>query len=71
MASKNKPTGSRGVVTDKEKKTMAGVRRVRKVGGSYYIAIPKEFLESHKIKEGDVIPFVSNHVLKFVPVKEE
>lgn len=38
----------------------AGVRQIVKVGGSYYIALPKGFVERHGLKEGDYIPFVGN-----------
>ena len=52
-------------------KVIAGVRRIVRMGGSYYVALPKEFLERHGLKEGDELPYVGNHVLKFVPVLEE
>jgi len=64
-AKKKAKLGARG------EKTIAGVRRIIKMGGSYYVALPKEFLERHGLKEGDELPYVGNHVLKFVPVVEE
>lgn len=64
-AKKKAKFGARG------KTTIAGVRRIVRMGGSYYVALPKDFLERHGLKEGDELPYVGNHVLKFVPVLEE
>ena len=52
------------------KKAIAGVRRIVKSGDSYYVALPKEFMERHGLTAGDELPYVGNHILKFVPVQE-
>ena len=55
----------------KGREVIAGVRRIRKAGQSYYIALPREFLERHGLREGDELPYVGDGILKFVPVERE
>jgi hypothetical protein len=61
----------RSRLTSIGKTTIVGVRKVRYFGGCYYVALPKEFLDRNNLKAGDELPFVGNHILKFVPVQEE
>ena len=66
---KKRKKGSSKVVKGKE--AIAGVKKIRKVGATYYIALPREFLDRHKLREGDELPFVGNGILKFVPVDRD
>lgn len=45
-------------------------RRVIKVGGSYYLNLPPEFVEENGIKPGDKIPITCDHLLKVIPHTE-
>ena len=50
---------------------VVGLRRIRKIGASYYVALPRDFLERHELKEGDELPYIGNRVLRFIPVRKE
>lgn len=57
---------------DKEnQKPVAKIRSVLKVGKSFYIALPREFVALHGIKKGDRLPVLANHIVKVVPMKEQ
>jgi antitoxin component of MazEF toxin-antitoxin module len=58
----------RGKATDKE--PIAVTRRVIKSGRSFYISIPPEFIEKHRLQKGDAVPIVCDTVLKVIPCKE-
>lgn len=45
--------------------------KVRRQGGSYYVAVPKEWLDFWGLKEGDRIVQVGNAVLVLAPKKLE
>ena len=38
-------------------------RRVVKQGNSYYVSLPPEFVRSHQIKPGDLLPVIANHIV--------
>ena len=46
------------------------LRKIVKHGNSFYIAIPREFMLRHNLKQGDHLPVLANHILKIVPMKE-
>ena len=48
-----------------------GHRTVFRVGGSLVIGLPPDFIEAHGIKEGDILPFAANHIIKYIPMPEE
>jgi len=62
---------SKNVIIDKESGVISGQREIRKMGNSYYINIPREFLERHGLKEGDPMTFGANHLLKYMPQAEK
>lgn len=62
---------SKNVIIDKESGIISGQREIRKMGNSYYINIPHEFLERHGLKEGDPMTFGANHLLKYMPQAEK
>lgn len=68
--SEKKSRRSKNTIIDKETGVMSGQRVVRKIGDTFYINIPKEFLEQHSLKEGDILPFAANHLLKYIPMQE-
>ena len=41
--------------------------KIRKQGGSYYVTIPKEWLNFWGLKEGDKITQMGNNILILVP----
>jgi len=45
--------------------------KVRKQGGSYYIVLPKSWLDFWEIKEGDEVVQVGNAILVTAPKKLE
>ncbi len=45
-------------------------RRVLKIGGSYYISLPTEFVILHNIKRGEKVPTTANHLFKVIPQSE-
>jgi len=46
------------------------LRKLKKEGSTYYVSIPKEFVEKHDLKEGDILPVLADSIVKIVPVKE-
>ena len=46
-------------------------RRVLKIGNSHYISLPPEFVEAHRIREGDKLAIAANHIMKIIPMPEE
>jgi len=46
------------------------VRKILKIGNSYYINIPRQFIELHGLKAGERIPVLGDQILKVVPMKE-
>ena len=46
------------------------LRKLKKEGSTYYVSIPKEFVEKHDLKEGDILPVLADNIVKIVPVKE-
>ncbi len=45
-------------------------RRVIKIGSAYYLNLPPEFVESNRIRPGQMVPVTANHILKVVPHSE-
>lgn len=45
-------------------------RRVIKLGGSYYLNLPPEFVAENKIKPGMRVPVTCDHLLKVIPHPE-
>lgn len=45
-------------------------RRVIKIGSSYYLNLPPEFVEQNKIKAGTKVPVTCDHLLKVIPHAE-
>ena len=62
---------SKNIIIDKETGVISGQREIRKIGNSFYINIPREFLEQHGLKEGDPMTFGANHLLKYMPQAEK
>lgn len=62
---------SKNTIVDKKTGIISGQRVVRKIGDTYYINVPKEFLDQHGLKEGDILPFAANHLLKYIPMQEK
>jgi len=69
--SEKKSRRSKNTIIDKETGVMSGQRVLRKIGDTFYINVPKEFLEQHSLKEGDILPFAANHLLKYIPMQEK
>ncbi len=45
-------------------------RRVIRVGSSYYLNLPPEFVEQNGIKPGSKVPITCDHLLKVIPNAE-
>lgn len=45
-------------------------RRVICIAGSYYLNLPKEFVEDNNIKAGTKVPITADHILKVIPHSE-
>jgi len=43
------------------------LRSVVKCGPSYYISIPKEFINRHGIEKGEKLPVLSGRTLRVIP----
>lgn len=43
-------------------------RRIVAIGRSHYISIPKEFLETHGLKDGDEVYTAANHIFQIAPM---
>lgn len=61
---------SKKTIIDKETGIISGQRPVVKVGDSFYINIPKEFMESHHLKKGSTLTLAANSILKYIPSEE-
>ncbi|RLI77797.1 hypothetical protein DRP04_10860 [Archaeoglobales archaeon] len=59
----------RSVVT-KKGELVVMVRKACRFGNNLYVALPKEWLEKHGIKEGDELPVIADSIIKIVPMKE-
>ena len=42
-------------------------RRVIRIGNSFYLNLPPEFVIRNKIKAGDKVPITCDHLLKVIP----
>jgi len=49
----------------------AGKKKVLKIGGTYYIGLPREFVISQNIKEGDELGMIANSEILITPVDEK
>jgi hypothetical protein len=45
-------------------------RRVIKLGSSYYLNLPPEFVRDNRIKPGTKVPVTCDHILKVIPHSE-
>ena len=45
-------------------------RRVIKIGNSFYLNLPPEFVTRNNIKPGDKVPITCDHLLKVIPHAE-
>ena len=45
-------------------------RRVIKIGNSFYLNLPPEFVTLNNIKPGDKVPVTCDHLLKVIPHAE-
>jgi len=45
-------------------------RRVIKIGSSFYLNLPPEFVTRNNIKPGDKVPITCDHLLKVIPHAE-
>ena len=45
-------------------------RRVIKIGHSFYLNLPPEFVTQNNIKPGDKVPITCDHLLKVIPHAE-
>ena len=43
------------------------LRKIVKVGDSFYVSIPKEWLEKHDLKERDVVLLMADEIIKIIP----
>jgi len=42
-------------------------RRLLKIGNSWYLNVPPEFVERNNLKNGDMVPVICNRNLKALP----
>ena len=49
---------------------LTGTRKIIKCGQSYYVSIPPEFMQRHRLKKGDSVPIIADSILKLVPMQE-
>ncbi len=49
---------------------IAVTRKVVRMGTSFYISIPKRFIDKHQIVKGELLPVICNSVMKVIPCKE-
>jgi antitoxin component of MazEF toxin-antitoxin module len=45
-------------------------RSILKIGNSFYLCLPPEFVRAHGIRPGDKVPVTCNHLLKVIPNSE-
>ena len=62
---------SKNIIIHKRTGAISGLRKLRKFGDSYYLNVPKEFIEQHGLKAGDPLSLGANHILKYMPVQEK
>ena len=61
----------RKLIVDERSQLISAHRKLRKIGDSYYISIPREFVERHGLKEGDILPLIGDHLMMVVPIQKE
>ena len=49
-------------------KPVLKLRSVIKCGPTFYISLPKEFVDRHKITKGEKLPVLGDQILKVVPM---
>lgn len=49
---------------------VAKVRKVVKIGSSFYISLPQEFIRKYHFKAGDKVGVLSDSIVKVIPMKE-
>ena len=62
---------SKNTIVDPETGIISGQREIRKIGNSFYLNVPQEFMDQHNLKEGDRLSFGANHILKYMPIQEK
>lgn len=40
------------------------------MGRAYYLNLPPEFVELNRIRPGQMVPIIADHILKVVPMPE-
>lgn len=60
---------SRMGVVSRDGNVVVTIRKVCRFGNSVYIALPREWLKRHGIREGDELPIVADSILKIVPIE--
>lgn len=54
----------------KQKDLVVKIRKIVRMGKTYYIQVPHEFMEKHGLKKGDKLPILADHIMKVVPMQE-
>jgi len=57
--------------TLKEGEPITENRRVIRLGQSFYLNLPPEFVTANNIKPGQKVPITCDHLLKVIPHPEE
>ena len=64
--------GVKGVEALKVSKTEYKVkRRLQEQSGSYYVALPKIWVEAKGLQESDLLSVIFNGIVKIEPIKKE
>jgi len=66
LSKEKKKRRSKGFVTDG--KLVVGQRKLVKIGDTYYISVPKEFVEQHKLEPGEKLCIAADHIMKVIPM---
>jgi hypothetical protein len=61
---------SKGITIDKETGEFVGFRKIIEMGGSYYIGVPREFIEKHNLK-GESVYVTGGDIMKIIPRKKD
>jgi antitoxin component of MazEF toxin-antitoxin module len=58
-------------MTEEAHEFLKATKRIRKIGGSYYLLLPQEYVNAHKLKDGDFIDLMCNKEIHGKPITKE
>ena len=52
-------------------KPVAKIRKLLRLGGTYYVSLPATFIKRNNLKAGDYLFVLTNHIVRVIPSLED